>query len=50
MEKDLNEIKQRLESVLEEFYDAYENYGHDMANESVYVEEALARVNKLLTI
>ena len=48
MRKKLKEIKQCLESTLEEFNDAYENYGHDMDNEAYYVQEALNRVNELL--
>ena len=48
MRKKLKEIKQCLESTLEEYSDAYENYGHDMENEAYYVQEALNRVNELL--
>ena len=48
MRKKLKEIKQCLESTLEEFNDAYENYEHDMDNETYYVQEALNRVNELL--
>ena len=49
MEKDLKEIKQYLESTLEEFSDAYINYGIDMENETQLIENALYRVNELLT-
>lgn len=49
MEKDLQDVKQYLESTLEEFSDAYENYGIDMDNETQLIEKALKRVNKLLT-
>lgn len=49
MEKDLKEVKQYLESTLEEFSDAYINYGIDMDNETQLIEKALYRVNELLT-
>ncbi len=48
MKKDLKEIKQYLESTLEEFSDAYVNYGIDMDNETQLIEKALYRVNVLL--
>lgn len=49
MEKNLKEIKQYLESTLEEFCDAYVNYGIDMDHETQLIEKALCRVNELLT-
>ncbi len=48
MKEELKEIKQYLESTLEEFSDAYENYGINMDTETQFVEKALDRVNKLL--
>lgn len=48
MREKLKEIKQCLESTLEEFNDAYENYEHDMDSEAYHVQEALNRVNELL--
>ena len=50
MKKELKEVKQYLESTLEEFSDAYENYGIDMDNETLLIEKALARVNLLLVV
>ncbi len=49
MDKDLKEIKQYLESTLEEFSDAYINYGIDMDHETQLIEKALCSVNELLT-
>ena len=48
MKKDLKEIKQYLESTLEEFSDVYINYGIDMDTETQLIEKALDRVNELL--
>jgi len=49
MEKKIKEVKQYLESTLEEFSDAYVNYGIDMEHETQLIEKALNRVNELLT-
>jgi len=49
MNKNLKEIKQYLESTLEELSDAYVNYGIDMEHETQLIENALSRVNELLT-
>ncbi len=48
MKEELKEVKQYLESTLEEFSDAYVNYGIDMDNETQLLEKALIHVNKLL--
>jgi len=48
MDKNLKEIKQYLESTLEEFSDAYVNYGIDMDHETQLIEKALYRVKELL--
>ncbi len=48
METKLKEVKQYLESTLEEFSDAYVNYGIDMEHETQLIEKALNRVNELL--
>ena len=48
MKTELEEIKKELESTLEGFKDAYENYGYDLANERYHVETALKKVNLLL--
>jgi len=48
MDKELNEIKQYLESTLEELSDAYVNYGIDMDHETQLIEKALFRVHALL--
>ena len=48
MKTQLEEIKGQLESTLDGFKDAYENYGYDLANERYYVETALKKVNLLL--
>ena len=48
MKTELEEIKKELESTLDGFKDAYDNYGYDLANEKHYVETALKRVNLLL--
>jgi len=48
MKTELEEIKKELESTLEGFKDAYEDYGYDLANERYYVETALKKVNLLL--
>ena len=48
MKTELEEIKKELESTLEGFKDAYENYGYDLANERYDVETALKKVNLLL--
>ena len=47
MKTQLEEIKGQLESTLDGFKDAYENYGYDLANERYYVETALKKVNLL---
>jgi hypothetical protein len=49
MKEELKEVKQCLESTLEEFSDAYVNYGIDMDNETRLLEKALYRVNELLS-
>ena len=48
MKTELKDIKAQLESTLDGFKDAYENYGYDLANEKYYVETALKKVNLLL--
>ena len=48
MKEELKKTKQYLESTLEEFSDAYVNYGIDMDNETQLIEKALRHVNKLL--
>ena len=45
---ELEEIKKELESTVEGFKDAYENYGYDLANERYHIETALKKVNILL--
>ena len=49
MKEELKEVKQYLESALEEFSDTYVNYGIDMDNETRLLEKALYRVNELLS-
>ena len=48
MKTELEEIKKELESTLDGFKDAYEDYGYDLANERHYVETAMKQVNLLL--
>ena len=45
MKTELEEIKKQLESTLDGFKDAYEEYGYDLSNETHYVETALKKVN-----